>query len=248
MVRLVKSEVLQRLIRKDDWSELGTSTVHKIKEAIDAGRLDEAKQLTEYLWTETKGLHDLYADWCWAWYDYVADKLGEEQLGDASRATHTVWLRPFFDLYQLLPRDEFVQVLVEAFHAHRCGKDQWGDIVVREEADRYVMEFDPCGAGGRMRRGDPLAGTGPRTEPPFNFGVCKKAYPWTWNKVGVARYCIHCAMNTILTIEWGGYPIWVTEYPDDPNDPCKYIIYKDPKDTPEKYFTEVGKTKPESVK
>lgn len=58
-------------------------------------------------------------------------------------------------------------------------------------------------------------------------------------------YCSHCSLvNEILPIENFGYPNRITEYPENPGDPCTWYIYKDPDDIPEEYYTRIGKTKP----
>lgn len=54
-----------RKIRRDDWDELGLSTLVKIDEALDEGRTEEARELAKYTITESKGLHDLMCDWVW---------------------------------------------------------------------------------------------------------------------------------------------------------------------------------------
>jgi hypothetical protein len=107
------------------------------------------------------------------------------------------------------------------------------------------MEFDPCGTGGRMRRGDPARGQTPRTDPPHSFGVVEGSYDWTWNKPGVCTYCAHCAVvNEILPIELHGTPMRVTDYPENPGDPCRWTVYKDPAFVPLEAFSRVGKTPP----
>jgi hypothetical protein len=106
------------------------------------------------------------------------------------------------------------------------------------------MGFNPCGSGGRMRRIGEVDKTPPRTGKVFNLGVTKKAYPWSWGKVGVPYYCIHCCVfHEILPIEWRGYPIKITEYSDDPMAPCYWYFYKDPALIPDHYFTRIGKKK-----
>ena len=59
-------------------------------------------------------------------------------------------------------------------------------------------------------------------------------------------YCTHCAVNEILPIEWGGSPLWVTDYDSDANKPCRWLFYKHPKSIPDEYWTRVGATKPDS--
>ncbi len=178
-------------------ADLGVSTVTKALEAIDSGRLSEAKELVKYLSLEWKGLHDLYADWSWAMYDYIADKFGEEELLNAIKTAHAVQLDQLAQASKMLSAREFVEIAAESIRAHRSGPSQLGDVEVKDEGDRYVIELDPCGSGGRMRRGDPVAGTPPRTGAPYNYGVVKGAYPWTWGKKTVPRYCVHCCVSQI---------------------------------------------------
>lgn len=244
--KFVDSKILQRPLRMEAPAELGKNSVSMAIEAIDAGKLEEAKQLVRYFVPEGKGLHDLYCDWSYGWYEYIAKKYGEEALLEASRETQEPWLKGFCEV--LMAMDdvyERVAWLVECMRAHRCGPQQMGDVTVIEEADRYVMEFDPCGSGGRMRRGDPVNGTPARTGPPYDFGCFKQGYPWTWGEK-IPYYCVHCCVNQIRAIELAGYPLWITEYSSDPNAPCKWIVYKSPELIPEKYWTCVNKTKPAS--
>lgn len=243
MVKLVKSEILQRVIRRDDCAELGVSTVTKAIEAIDKGRLTEAKDLVNYLSVEWKGLHDLYGDWSWGVYDYIAENFGEEELFKALKKAHAAQIQQIVMARKLISTEEYVHLLAEFMRAHRSGPKQLGDVVVKDEGDKYVIVSDPCGSGGMMRRGDPLTGTPPHTLPPYSHASVKGAYPWTWSKPNVARYCVHCAVAEIMYIEEAGYPLCIIEYPDDPKDPCKMLIYKDPKSIPESYYKRVGKSK-----
>ncbi len=96
-----------------------------------------------------------------------------------------------------------------------------------------------------MRRGDPVVGTGSRLAPPYNFLNITGAYDWTWNRKGVCAYCAHCAVvNQILPIEKLGRPMRMTLYPENPDDPCRWVIYKNPDAFPEDAFAQVGREKP----
>jgi hypothetical protein len=51
-------------------------------------------------------------------------------------------------------------------------------------------------------------------------------------------------------IEEYGYPVRVVEpptYPDNANAKCTWHIYKDPRNVPERYYKDVGATKPEHL-
>ena len=59
MLKLAELAMLGRPVRQDDWDELGIATPERIIDAIDGGRLDEAKALARYMIDEGKALHDL---------------------------------------------------------------------------------------------------------------------------------------------------------------------------------------------
>jgi hypothetical protein len=127
---------------------------------------------------------------------------------------------------------------------HLSGPGRQGNIDVTDEGDRVVVSFYPCGSGGRARRGDPARGIPPASERP-EFGPSEDAHDWTWGRAGVCLYCAHCSLvNEILPIERLGFPIRVTEYPEAPGDPCRWVLYKDPRDVPAAAYERVGKRKP----
>lgn len=245
MLNLVKSEKLRRLLREDDWGDLGASTPEKIVEAIDAGRYEEAKALAMYMVPEGKSLHDLFCDWIWDMLTKTAETQGEEGVYRLLRSTQETWMmkRTWKGLSKMSV-EERVYVNAEVMRSHRCGPKQLGDIEIIEDEHRYSIKMDPCGSGGRMRRGDPVEGTPSRLGPPYNFGATKRGYPWSWGRKNVPYYCIHCAVNEILPIEWGGHPLWVTGYADDASQPCCWHFYKRPELIPEEYYTRLGFKKP----
>lgn len=245
MLKLNKSERLRRLIREDDWEDLGLPTQEMIVKAIDEGRYEEAKALAGYFIPEGKGLHDLFCDWIWDMLTKTAERHGEKAAYELCRATQETWMmrRTWKGLLKMSV-EERVYVNAEVMRSHRGGPKQDGSIEIIEEKDRYSIKMDPCGSGGRMRRGDPVDGTPSRLGPPYNFGVTKKAYPWSWGRINVPYYCIHCAINEILPIEWGGYPLWVTGYSDDASKPCYWHFHKKPELIPDEYFSRLGVKRP----
>ncbi len=241
MAKLVKFEKLGRIIRQDDWPDLGDATENMIVKAIDEGRLEEAKALVRYSFSEGKAIHDTFCDWIWDILTKTADQHGEEAVYHLCRKTQQTWMmKRTWKAMLKMSVEERVYLNAEAMRAHRSGPKQDGDIEILEEKERYSIKIDPCGSGGRMRRGDPVDGTRSRLSPPYNFGVTKKVYPWSWNRKNVPYYCIHCAVNEILTIEWGGYPLWVTGYSDDAFEPCYWHFYKDPGLIPDEYLNRLG--------
>ncbi len=246
MLRLEMTNMVKRAFRRDDWSDLGVPTQEKIIEAIEAGRLEEAKNLARYIIPEGKALHDLFCDWIYDIYSKVGAAQGDEAVYQLTRATQETWMmRRTWKAFKMMPVEDQVYLTAEIMRSHRGGPKQDGALEIIEEKDRLSIKMDPCGSGGRMRRGDPIDGTPSRLGPPYNFGMTQKAYPWSWNKKGVPYYCLHCAANEILPIEWGGHPLWVTGYSDNHDDPCYWHFYKKPELIPEVYFTRLGLKKPD---
>ncbi len=58
MSKLADIAKLGRAVRQYDWEELGDATPEKIVEAVDDGRLEDAKPLARYIVPEGKALHD----------------------------------------------------------------------------------------------------------------------------------------------------------------------------------------------
>jgi hypothetical protein len=144
-----------------------------------------------------------------------------------------------------------VYLAFEAMRGHLVGPDRDGNMEFSEDDDRYTWRFDPCGSGGRSMRGDTIEGSPPRMESPFDYGVTKGEYDFAWNKKGVCYYCVNCCVvMQLMPIDKFGYPVRVVEpptYPDNREAKCVWHVYKDPAKVPERYYADVGRTKPPAI-
>ena len=175
----------------------------------------------------------------------IGRKFGEGEVYAMLRATQETWMmKRTWKGFRKMSVERQVTLTTEMMRAHRCGPRQEGDVEVLEDAERYTIVMDPCGSGGRMRRGDPMDGTPSRLGPPYNFGSTREAHWWSWGRKDVPYYCVHCALNEILPIEWGGAPLWVTDFDPDHAKPCRWHFYKRPELIPAEYWTRLGKEKP----
>jgi len=247
MLKFEYWDMIRRKIRFDNLEDMGVPTGDMICREIDAGNYESAKELAQYFVPESKGLHDLYCDWTYDLFDKIASKHGEEAMFEILKETQSTWMmrRTWKGLLKMTPFQRLA-INAEVFRAHRCGPRQQGELVLSEDEEKYTLLCDPCGSGGRMRRGDPVDGTPSRLGKPYNFGKTSKPYWWSWSQSGVPYYCIHCAVNELLMIEWGGWPLWVTDYDPDPEKPCCWSFYKKPEFIPEKYWTRFKLVKPET--
>ncbi len=237
MAKLEYSSVLGRMIRKEGVQELGIGTVRVINDLIDQGKTEEAKAMVDYFRTEMLVVHDIYAQYVQDILAFIAKTFGEDQVEAAFRAALGTWFGERYEAYNKMTLEERVQLTAEGMRCHLDGPERKGDFTLIEEKDRFVYKWDPCGSGGAIRRRAAAQGT--------EVASAQEAHNWTWGKKGVCLYCSHCSMvNEILPIENFGYPNRITEYPQNPGDPCTWYIYKNPDDIPEEYYTRIGKVKP----
>jgi hypothetical protein len=222
MIRLVKSDVLGRKIRQDDPEALGISNWALVDEAIKAGRTEEALEFVEYGCEQDKETHDSLVAFIDILLTHIASK-------DEKQVEQIVRLRGMPKVKAWL---SVTPGVIESLQ--RCTEFQrrhYADFTVSEEPERFVVRCDPGGSGGRLRR-------------TRNVGATKKAYPWSWGKIGVPYYCIHCCLQwEIIPTELRGYPIRVTLPGGSPEDPCVHLFYKRPELIPEEYFVRVGTIK-----
>jgi hypothetical protein len=247
MARLVRSERLGRLIRMGEPpGELGRSTLLEAYDAMDAGEIGEAKRLLESFRYEQQIIQDIYVDWIWAMLTWVRDHVDEPAVERIMRDTLGSWASLRYRNYLELDFPEQLALTVEGMRGHLSGPGRLGNVEVTDEGERVVVAFDPCGSGGRARRGDPARGIPPASERP-ELGFSQAAHDWTWQREGVCLYCSHCSLiNETLPIERLGFPMRVTEYPEQPGDRCRWILYRDPRTIPAEYYERVGKRKPTS--
>lgn len=238
------SSLLNRDLRHDEPAEVGVSTLKQAYDAMDRGDLDEAKRITEYARLEWQVVHDMYVNWSWSFFTYIAENYGEQELEKAMRKVLGSYYKARYDKAMAADVKTQLQLTVEGLRGHLMGPGRQGEIEVVEEKDRYVLKLDPCGSGGVARQ-RVEGGKEPRPE---LFGFSQKASALTWGKERVCHYCSHCAMvNEILAIENYGHPMRITEYPKRAEDACIWYIYKDPKEIPAEYYERVGKKAPDGA-
>ena len=144
-----------------------------------------------------------------------------------------------------------VYLAFEAMRGHLVGPDRDGSMEFEEDEQRYTWRFDPCGSGGRALRGDAIEGSPPRMESPFEYGVTTEEHDFAWNRRGVCHYCVNCCVvMQLMPIDRFGYPVRVVEpptWPDRRDAKCTWHVYKDPADVPDRFYHDVGRTKPARV-
>lgn len=225
------------LVRGLELFDAGAALLPTVRRSLDRGDAEAAITGLEQMRQEYRAVHDLHTTWIQDLLTLIGESGGEDAVRDAITETYDrIWGRRFRQWPQMSVWER-VAFTCEAMRGHLSGRRRRGDLEVREEADRYVFVFDPCGSGGVLRGGDPETGRGPLQ----TAGVNGRPHDWTGGHVGMPWYCTHCP----LTMEWlpvrrGGPPTRPVRYDVDPNGPSMWFVYKDLARTPEEHFAAVG--------
>ena len=74
-MNLAHSALIGRDLRQDEPAEVGLSTLRQAYAAMDRGDQAEAKRIVEYARLEWQVVHDMYVNWSWAFFSYIAADL-----------------------------------------------------------------------------------------------------------------------------------------------------------------------------
>jgi DNA-binding FadR family transcriptional regulator len=226
----------------------------RAERACLAGDRRAAAGLAEDVRSAWMTLHDRFCDITCALFSLAARELGETVVGE-------MWDQAIGDMYP--SRDEYdtarrpwpesVEVLLAdaaaSLRGHLSGPGRTGEVSLREEEDRWVFRFEPCGSGGRTLLADANADGTARVGPPFGFGVTTQEHDWAWKTRGVCFYCAHCCqLQERAPIARLGYPVRVVEPPvwatAEARLYCTWSIYKDPRLVPAAAYQRVGAARP----
>ena len=205
-------------------------------------------------WKEVwRSIHDRDVDYASGLINVAHVRFGEATIEELLRSAITArfdFRYARYDLSRFSWKDAFedlVHASIETQRGHLVGPEREGTVELEQHADRVVIQFAPCGTGGRSVAGDKLSNTPSRHLAPYYFNTIDEKHDFSWNKQGVCHYCSHCAMMTgKLPIERFGYPLRVVEPPlkGNADGRCRWTIYRDVRDVPASYYESLGETKP----
>ncbi|MFC2066099.1 hypothetical protein ACFLUO_03420 [Chloroflexota bacterium] len=210
---------MEEKIHQDKLTEMETPIWTLVRAAIKSGKTDDALKLFDEAHRQSENNNNRLTSFVEQSLTHLAG-FGEDELEKVIR-----------ERYYDSVRDWIAEAPSVEDELKKCTDSQKGhhaNFKIIDEPDRYVVIYDPCGTGGKLRR-------------TRSVGTTKKAYPWAFGKSGVPYYCTHCCIHfETLPTEMRGYPIKITLIADKPEDPCVHLFYKKPELIPEEYFTRIG--------
>jgi hypothetical protein len=241
-----KAELLFRVPRKHVWDALLNLAKGFNNESVAAIARDDrgaAEIGLEHMRHVLKLMNDETVRFIQDILTALADAYGEDEPERALRGPYESIWRERYRSWDKLTALEQLQLSSEGMRGHFGGPTRRGEFEVVEEVDRYRMVFGPCGTGGVLRLGDPETG-----EPPWpTHGVNAEPKPYTWGKVGVPWYCIHCSLYLEhWAAEDHGYPIRPVIWFDDPIAAVttNWLVYKDGRRPHAEDYERIGRRAP----
>jgi hypothetical protein len=221
----------KRLFTDAELKEMGRRTLDVLKDAIDAGEKERAKELAERMYDEFKHLHDGYFTWVTGLQTYIYDKLGVDALEEAERQAHTIESKVAWSTSGEKPDFRTAVVgMIMGLHGHLQP------IEITEDDEKVCIIMKPCGSGKRLKQ---MGGY------EKGLGKGREAHNITWQEKDFPLYCVHCPVMEMLDIEKTG-DFAFCHFISDPigKEDCQFVFYKDPANIPEEFYTRIGKQKP----
>jgi len=225
----------KRIFSDQEIKELEGRTLDKALEAIDKGDKEKAKKLAIQAQKEYNHLHDGYFTWASGLLTYIYSHWGVDEVEKAERFAHGVEAKVVFKP----PEKKDLRSLVE--HMSKMVQGHMQPVTIEEEDDKFIITMHPCGSGQRLIK---MGG--------YEAGLAKIKEPHniTWQHKDFPIYCVHCPVMELLAIDKSGGYLGVVRDESYPIESglCKFVLYKNPDDIPEKYYKRIGKKKPAPTK
>ncbi len=219
----IKKKARNRKNRQEDPIDVGFSTWELVRGLLKAGEIEDALFLLDQGLAEDKAVHDNLVNSVGDYLKYFFSILPEEKMETILRE------RYFPTAKRNVEAKASVEKIMQGFVRYQRAN---GSVVtIKDEPDRYVVTYNPCGSGGFLIKNRPEL-------------KLDKAYPWSWSKPGINYYCLHCCIAwEIIPTELRGYPLYIHLPPEHPEAPCIQLHYKRPELIPEEYFSRIGQVK-----
>lgn len=219
----IKKKANNRINRKEELMDAGLSTWEMVRGLLKAGEIDDAISMIDHGLTEGKEVHSNLINSIGDYLKYFFSILPEEKIETILRE------RYFPTAKRNVEAKASVEKIMQGFIRYQRANNSV--VTIKDEPERYVVTYNPCGSGGFLIKNRPEL-------------KLDKAYPWSWSKPGVNYYCLHCCIAwEIIPTELRGYPLYIHLPPERPDAPCIQLHYKKPELIPDEYFTRIGKVK-----
>lgn len=227
-----------RVFTQEELDELSMDGLERVRASIKSGDTEKALADLDTLYNNLAFLHDCSTCWLSSLLSFIYRNYGFEALKLAEMTAH----RMEGSLQMPPPEsDDFKTVVSHTIRMLSGHVNQ--PVQVEEDDEKVTITVSPCGSGSMtVARGWYDLGEN-------GLAKVEEAGDITWELEGFPIYCVHCPVQEMLEVERTGYLKFAHEHElevtkDIKGTQCKYFIYKNKDDIPEKFYDRIGATKP----
>ncbi|MDH4170767.1 MAG: hypothetical protein OEW42_14385 [Acidimicrobiia bacterium] len=211
-----------------------TSHLDQVRQALDDGDLDRARDQLDRAERQARQLKDYSISWIADCLSFIAEELGEEAVERALRRFGERQLAPTEDAPDLwsVPAEVRAKVVSRAMLAN------FGSVEVEEDDDKITLRFR-CGSGGWLIDEGAYDGDDALV-------TLSERGPRTFDRDRLPVYCAHCSVNNEMqAVEWRGSLSTVEHPPTAPGEACVHEVYKNRAAVPDPAYRRIGVTPPD---
>jgi hypothetical protein len=146
----------------------------------------------------------------------LASRHGEQAVFDSIERTNKhLWGLRMTNWFDLSLRER-VWLSAELIRGHLSGSGRRGDLRILDEPEAIVLELDPCGCCGILRRGE--------SPPTGNL----EPHAWTGQRTNLGWYASHVFIANMYLPMRSGLPPYRTLEQCDTTLPCRWLLEKIP--------------------
>ncbi len=220
----------KRVFTDEELKAMGRRTLDVLRETIDRGDKEKAKDLATRMYEEFNFLHDGYMFWVSGLLTHIYENYGIDAVEKAERHAHTIEGETVFKP----PEKTDLRSRVE--HTAKAMRGHLQPLTIEEDDEKILITMKPCGSGERIiEKGGYEAG----------LARVKDPHPITWGMKDFPIYCVHCPVMEMLEMESTGN-FGAVHIVSEPiyQGACQFVFYKNPTDIPESFYSRLGKKRP----
>jgi len=209
--------------------ESATKTETQIVQAIDAGNLEKAKELTLKLHRLAMANHDADYDTAARLFSFIARRFGDTVLWEAMDEWSAQMVQVLTTSHgKAGDARSRMRIFAEQLKVH------YRPIEIIEDDEKFIAKMISCGTGGRML----LQG---KYGPPPGFHKVCQAQAMTYWREDFPVYCCHGPAMAVLALARGCSPP-VLEIAAERlgEEPCEFWLFKDPASIPADAYHKAG--------
>jgi hypothetical protein len=188
------TEAQHAQVRRGD---LERTAVERARDAIKAGRSDDALAALDDVLAEAKPVHDLYGDMVASLLSFIGERFGDQGVIDATRHLGEDLWHPVIEAFRNQTDTVGLAEVVASFlKAHRYTFEAW------EDDEKWAFAVQHCTSGERMVREGKVMGIG--AGGPGRFGTVANTFRWADDSVDrLPQYDVHWMFMCELPEEYG---------------------------------------------